>query len=175
MGQDKAWIPLEGRPIVQRVIDVLREVADEVFIVANDERYAELGLRVVPDRFPDGGALGGIATGVSSAQHERVLVSACDMPFLRADLWRLLIERAEGADAVVPRTGDEYETLHALYTKACLPFMERALRSGRMRVISFFGDVRVAEVGEADLRAVDPDLRAFTNVNTPEELAQLLR
>lgn len=174
MGQDKAWIPFEGRPIVQRVIDVLHEVADEVFIVANDERYAELGLRVVPDRFPDGGALGGIATGVSSAQHERVLVAACDMPFLRADLWRLLIERAEDADAVVPRRGGQYETLHALYTKACLPFMERALGSGRMRVISFFGDVRVAEVGEADLRAVDPELRAFTNVNTPEELAALL-
>lgn len=173
MGQDKAWIPFEGRPIIARVIDVLREVADEVFIVANDERYAELGLRVVPDRFPDGGALGGIATGVGSATHERVLVAACDMPFLRADLWRLLLARADGADAVVPRSG-EYETLHALYTKACLPAMERALAAGRMRVISFFGDVRVAEVGEVDLRAVDPELRAFTNVNTPEELAALL-
>ena len=175
MGQDKAWILLEGRPIVQRVIDVLREVADEVFIVANDERYAELGLRVVPDRFPDGGALGGIATGVGAAQHERVLVAACDMPFLRADLWRLLLERADGADAVVPRSGGEYETLHALYTKACLPFMERALSSGRMRVVSFFADVRIAEVGDVELRAVDPELRAFTNVNTPEELAALLR
>ena len=174
MGQDKAWIPFEGRPLIARVIDVLREVADEVFIVANDERYAGLGLRVVPDRFPDGGALGGIATGVGSARHERVLVAACDMPFLRADLWRLLLDRAEGADAVVPKSAGEYETLHALYTKACLPHMERALSSGRLRVISFFPDVRVVEVGEADLRAVDPGLRAFTNVNTPEELAALL-
>lgn len=174
MGQDKAWITIEGRPIIARVIEVLREVADEVFVVANDERYAELGLQVVPDRFPDGGALGGIATAVGAAQHQRVLVAACDMPFVRADLWRLLLDRAHGADAVVPRRGGEYETLHALYTKACLPHMERALATGRMRVISFFADVHVAEVGEADLRAVDPELRAFTNVNTPEELAALL-
>ena len=174
MGQDKAWIELEGRPIVQRVIDVLGEVADEVLVVANDARFASLGVRVVPDRFPEGGALGGIATGVSAAAHDRVLVAACDMPFLRADLWRLLVERAGGADAVVPKVGGEYETLHALYTKACLGPMERALASGRLRVISFFPDVRVHEVDEDELRVLDPALRALTNVNTPEELAAVM-
>lgn len=171
MGQDKAWLELEGRPIVRRVIDVLREVADEVLIVANDPRYAELGLRVVPDRYPDGGALGGIATGVGAAQHDLVLVAACDMPFLRTDLWRLLVQRAEGADAAVPNVGGQYETLHAAYRKSCLGPMERALASGKLRVISFFDEVRVREVGEAELRAVDPGLRALTNVNTPQELA----
>lgn len=171
MGQDKAWIELEGRPIVQRVIDILTSVADEVLVVANDPRYAELGLRVVPDRFPEGGALGGIATGVGAATHDLVLVAACDMPFLRADVWRLLIERVSGADAAVPKIGGQYETLHAAYTKACLGAMERALASGRMRVISFFDDVRVREVAESELRALDPELRSLTNVNTPEELA----
>ena len=175
MGQDKAWIDFEGRPIIARVIDVLREVADEVFIVANEERYRTLGLRVVPDRFPDGGALGGIATGVGAAAHDRVLVAACDMPFLRPDVWRLLLARAVDADAVVPKIGGEYETLHALYAKACLGPMERSLASGRLRVISFFADVRVREVAEADLRAVDPELRSFTNVNTPDELAAAIK
>lgn len=174
MGRDKAWLELGGRPLIAHVADVMREVADEVLVVANDERYATLGHRVVPDRYPDGGALGGIATGVGAAAHDRVLVVACDMPFLRADVWRLLIARSEGADAVVPRTGGEWETLHALYTKACLVPMERALGEGRLRVISFFPDVRVRELGEADLRALDPDLRALTNVNTPEELAAVL-
>ena len=171
MGRDKAWLELGGRPIIERVIDVLREVADEVVIVANDARYGALGLRVVPDRFPEGGALGGIATGVWAATHERVLVAACDMPFLRADVLRLLLSHAPEADAVVPRVGGEFETLHALYSKACLPAMERALAAGRMRVISFYDDVRVRAVEEDELRTVDPELRSFTNVNTPEELA----
>lgn len=170
MGRDKAWIEFEGQPLIARVIAVLREVADEVLIVANDDRYAELGPRVVADRFPDGGALGGIATGVGAAAHELVLVAACDMPFTSAATWRLLLERAEGADAVVPRIRGEYETLHALYSKRCLPAMDSALASGRMRVISFFQDVDVHEVGEADLRRVDPELRSFINLNTPEEL-----
>jgi molybdopterin-guanine dinucleotide biosynthesis protein A len=176
MGRDKAWLDVgDGRAIVQRVIDVLSEVADDVLIVANDERYRTLGPRVVPDRFVDGGVLGGIATGVGAARHERVLVAACDMPFLRPEVFRLLVDRSEGADVVVPRVGDDLETLHALYTKACLAPMERALAAGKMRVISFFDDVRVREIGADELRAVDPELRSFTNVNTPEELAAAAR
>jgi molybdopterin-guanine dinucleotide biosynthesis protein A len=174
MGRDKAWIDLDGKPLIQRVIDVLGEVADEVFLVANDPRFATLGLRVVPDRFPDGGALGGIATGVGAATHEAVLVAACDMPFLRAEVFRLLIERRGEADAVVPRVGGELETLHALYTKSCLPAMERALAAGKLRVVSFFDEVRVLTVDETELRSVDPRLRSFTNVNTPDELAALV-
>jgi len=171
MGRDKAWLDLgDGRPIVQRVIDVLRDVADEVFLVANDERFATLGLRVVPDRFPEGGALGGIATGVGAATHDRVLVAACDMPFLRPDVFRLLIARSEGYDVVIPKVGDDLETLHALYAKACLPAMEHALGAGKMRIVSFLGEVRVLELGEDELRRVDPGLASFTNVNTPEEL-----
>lgn len=174
MGRDKAWLDLgDGRPIVRRVIDVVSEVADEVFLVANDARFGTLGPRVVADRFPGGGVLGGIATGLAAAAHDRVLVVACDMPFLRADVLRFLVERGEGWDAVVPRVRERYETLHALYTKACVAPIERALAAGEMRVISFLGGVRVRSVGEAELRAIDPDLRSITNVNTPEELAAL--
>ena len=172
MGVDKAWLDVgDGRPIIQCVIDVLREVADDVLIVANDERYAALGPPVVPDRWPDGGALGGIGTGIGAATHDRVLVVACDMPFLRATVLRHLVEQADGVDAVVPRIAGEHETLHALYTKACLAPIERALAAGKMRVISFFDEVRIRALDEHDLRALDPDLRCFTNVNTLQELA----
>lgn len=174
MGRDKAWIDVGGSPLIQRVIDVLAAVADEVIVVANEPRYATLGRRVVPDRFPDGGALGGIATGVGAATHDTVLVAACDMPFLDAAVWRSLLAAQAGADVVVPMIGDEHQTLHALYTRACLPAMERALAAGRMRVISFFDEVRVRRLPEELLRAVDPTLRSFTNVNTPEELAAAL-
>jgi molybdopterin-guanine dinucleotide biosynthesis protein A len=173
MGQDKAWLDVgDGRAIVRRVVDVLADVADEVLIVANDGRYGTLGVRVVPDRFPEGGVLGGIATGVGAATHDRVLIAACDMPFLEPAVFRLLVARCADVDVVMPKVGDDFETLHALYTKACLPAMERALAAGKMRVISFFPDVRVRVLGEEELRAVDPELRSFTNVNTPEELAE---
>jgi molybdopterin-guanine dinucleotide biosynthesis protein A len=174
MGQDKAWIELDGEPLIRRVANVLALVADEVVVVANDRRYESLGLPVVRDRYPDGGALGGIATGVSVATHDTVLVAACDMPFLSAEVWRVILAHRGDADVVIPRIGGEYETLHALYTKACLPHMARSLAENRLRVISFFDQVRVLALDEPELRAVDPTLRAFTNVNTPEELASAL-
>ncbi len=175
MGQDKAWIELDGEPLIRRVANVLAQVADEVIIVANDPKYATLGLRVVPDRFPDGGALGGIATGLSAATHDRVLVAACDMPFLSTEVWRVLLDHRYEADVVIPKIGGEFETLHALYTKACLASMERSLAAGKLRVISFFDEVRVQAIEERELRVADPTLRSFTNVNTPEELASALR
>ena len=174
MGQDKAWIELDGEPLIKRVADVLAQVADEVIIVANDPRYAALGLRVVPDRFPDGGALGGIATGVGAAAFDRVLVAACDMPFLSVEVWRVLLDHRHDGDVVIPKIGNELETLHALYAKSCVAAMERALSAGRMRVISFFDEVRVHTIDERELRIADPTLRSFTNVNTPEELAAAL-
>jgi molybdopterin-guanine dinucleotide biosynthesis protein A len=175
MGQDKAWIELDGEPLITRVAKVLAEVADEVIVVANDPRYESLGLRVVPDRFPDGGALGGIATGVSAATHDRVLVAACDMPFLLVEVWRVLLDHRYEADVVIPKIANEFETLHALYSKTCVAPMERALAAGKMRVISFFDEVRVYAIAERELRVADPTLRSFTNVNTPEELASALR
>ena len=174
MGQDKAWIELDGEPLITRVAAVLAQVADEVIVVANEPRYASLGLRVVKDRYPNGGALGGIATGVGAAAHDTVLVAACDMPFLSPAVWQLLLGHASEGDVVIPRIGGEYETLHALYTKACLPHMARALAEDRLRVIAFFDQVRVLAIDEPELRAVDPGLRSFTNVNTPEELASAL-
>ena len=175
MGQDKAWIELDGEPLIRRVANVLAQVADEVIVVANDPKYATLGLRVVPDRFPGGGALGGIATGVSAATHDRVLVAACDMPFLSVEVWRVLLDHRYEADVVIPKIGGEFETLHALYTKACVASMERSLAAGKLRVISFFDEVRVQAIEERELRIADPTLRSFTNVNTPEELASALR
>ena len=174
MGQDKAWILLDGEPLIRRVANVLAQVADEVFIVANEPRYASLGLRVVADRYPDGGALGGIATGVAAATHDTVLVAACDMPFLAPEVWRVLLDHRDDADVVIPRVAGEFETLHALYAKACVPAMERSLAAGKLRVISFFDEVRVQPIAEAELRIADPSLRSFTNVNTPEELANAL-
>jgi molybdopterin-guanine dinucleotide biosynthesis protein A len=174
MGRDKAWLDLgDGVPLVRRVAGTLANVADEVVVVASDERFASLGLPVVPDRFGEKGAFGGIATAVAATRGDLVCVAACDMPHPSAAVYRLLIQLADGYDVVIPRIGAELETMHAAYRRTCLEAMERALARGDMRVISFFPDVRVREVGAGELRAVDPELRAFENVNTPEDLARV--
>jgi molybdopterin-guanine dinucleotide biosynthesis protein A len=124
----------------------------------------------VPDVFPDHGSLGGIYSGLRAARGEAAFTVACDMPFLHADVARLVIDRAGEADVVIPRTGDHLETLHACYAKACLGPMEDRLRAGRLRIAGFFGDVRVLAIAAEDVARFRDPAVVFMNVNTPEEL-----
>ena len=170
-GAPKALVELGGRRLIERVVAIVREVADDVLVVTNTpDLYRFLGLPMVPDVFVDHGSLGGIYSGLAAAPGDVAFTVACDMPFLRADVARLVIARAGQADVVVPRAADQLQTLHAAYGKACLPHMEARLRAGRLKIVGFFDDVRVLEVPEAEVaRHADPSI-VFMNVNTPEEL-----
>ena len=99
-----------------------------------------------------------------------IFTVACDMPFLRPDVARLVIERAEEADVVIPRVGGQLETLHACYGKRCLDPMEVLIRAGRLKIVGFFEDVRVLEIPEEDVARLAAPEVVFMNVNTPEDL-----
>ena len=172
-GEPKALMELGGRPIVARVLDVVRQVAERVLLVTNTpDLYAFLGLPMVSDVFPEGGSLGGIYSGLCAAPGDAAFTVACDMPFLSEPVARLVLARAGEADVVAPRIGEQWETLHACYSKACLAPMERRLREGRLRITGFFEEVRVLAITEAEVAAVGDPARVFMNVNTPDELAR---
>ena len=172
-GEPKALIELGGRRIVERVVAAIAPVVDDVLVVTNTpERYAFLGLPMVGDVFPDHGSLGGIYSGLKAANGDVAFTVACDMPFLRTDVARLVVERAGEGDVVIPRVGDQLETLHASYAKRCLPHMEERLRAGRLRIVGFFEAVRVVEIPEATVQRLADPAVVFMNVNTPDELAR---
>jgi molybdopterin-guanine dinucleotide biosynthesis protein A len=172
-GEPKALLELGGRRIIERVLDVLRAVADPVLLVTNTpELYRFLGLPMVPDAFPDGGSLGGIYSGLQAAPGDVAFTVACDMPFVSPAVARLVTARAPEADVVAPRVGERWETLHACYGKACLGPMERRLRAGRLKITGFFDEVRVLAIPEAEIARLADPARVFMNVNTPEELAR---
>src|SRR2546428_4620892 len=103
-GRPKALIELGGRRIIDRVVEVLRAVTEDVLLVTNTpELYAALGLPMVPDVFPDHGSLGGIYSGLQAAPGDAAFTVACDMPFLMPEVARLVIDRAGEADVVVPK------------------------------------------------------------------------
>ena len=172
-GEPKALLELGGKRIIERVVDALGGVLDDLLVVTNTpDRYAFLGLPMVPDAFPDGGALGGIYTGLRAADGDAAFTVACDMPFLHPAIVRMVVERAAEGDVVIPRTGGQLETMHAVYAKACLTPMETRLRSGRLKIVGFFPDVRVVELDAAAMARHRAPEVAFMNVNTPQELAR---
>jgi molybdopterin-guanine dinucleotide biosynthesis protein A len=179
MGEDKALKPFLGRPLIQRVVDRLSPIADELIATTNrPSDYSFLNLRLFSDLKPDRGALGGLHTAIASAAHPIVAVVACDMPFASAGLLeamgRLLVE--EEADFVIARSEGGFEPLHAVYRRAtCLPAIESAIDADQWKVISWFPQVKVRVLTDEELNSLDPDGLAFWNVNTPEEFAEAER
>jgi len=170
MGRDKAFLKLAGRPLIAIVIERMAQVCAEVLVVAGDARpYVGLGVTVVEDRFRNVGVLGGLHAGLEAAAHELALAVGCDMPFLNPDLLRAFARWAEGFDVALLRQGEQVEPLHGAYRRTCLPAIEAAIRAGWRRVVSFFPHVRVRYVTPKEVIPLDPDLRSFRNVNTPEE------
>ena len=180
MGRDKRLLPWgvdatgQPRTLLQSVVDKLAAVADDVIVVANDQPEVT-GVRVVPDAIPGAGSLGGILSGIEAARHDRVFVAAADMPFLKPALVRDLLGRLEGHDAVVPIVDGRPEPLHAVYGPAVATAARRQIARGQLKIALAFEGLDVVRIPEAELRQLDPDLRSFRNVNTPEDYASARR
>lgn len=176
MGHDKALMPFLGRPLIQRVVDRLTPIADELLVTTNNpDDYQFLGIPLFRDLKPGRGALGGLYTALSSATGEAVAVVACDMPFASASLieaaGRLLLQ--EETDVVIPDSGDGLEPLHAVYRReTCLPAIESAIEADQWRLISWFPQVKVRILQPDEIKAYDPSGLVFWNLNTPEEFAE---
>jgi molybdopterin-guanine dinucleotide biosynthesis protein A len=181
MGQDKAFMEVDGRPLIALVAGRLRTVADEVIIAANDAtRYGVFGDRCVPDVYPAVGTLGGIHAGLRAAAHDLVVVVACDMPFLNPDVLAWFVDaagRTNGtgrADLVVLKHDEGVEPLHAVYRKSCLPVIEATIRSGERCAFAFYDQIAVRYVAPAEIAGLDPTLRSFRNLNTPDQWREVV-
>ena len=176
MGEDKALKPFLGRPLIQRVVERLAPIADQLIITTNRlEKYTFLDLPLFSDLKPDRGALGGLYTAIASAKHPAVAVVACDMPFASASLLeaatKLLGE--EEADVVIAKSEEGYEPIHAVYRQeACLPAIEAAIQADQWKVVAWFPQVKVRVLTAEEIKRYDPSGLAFWNVNTPEEFSK---
>lgn len=179
MGQDKALLTFMGEPLIRRVLDRLRLLADEILVTTNQpDDYQFLGVPLFADRLPDRGALGGLYTALDAASHPLVAVVACDMPFVNTTL--LTAERAilqtTASDAVIPDTGRGLEPFHAVYRRAtCLPAVRTALDQNHWRVDAWFSQVKLYILSPEMTRQYDPDLHSFFNLNTPQDVEQAER
>ena len=179
LGRDKAIESVGGEPLIARVIARMSRVSDQTVVVVNSQRRAsELPLpesaKIAVDRYPQGGALGGIFTGLEAADGQWGIVVACDMPFLNVELFSLLLSVRDEFDAVVPVLTDRPEPTHAVYSKRCLPYMEQKLKADELKIAGFFDEVRVKFVAEDEVDRMDPGRLSFFNINTETDLQRAL-
>ena len=173
MGRDKALLPLGGMPLIEHVLQRVTGLGDEVLITTNrPDDYAFLGLRMVGDRQPGAGALDGLLTALEAARGDRVMLLACDMPFVSRPLLDHMVGIDSDAEVVIPRCGGKLQPLHTIYAASCAASVRGALKEGEKRMISFFPSVQTWIVEQEILDQYDPNGLSFFNVNTPDDLVQ---
>jgi molybdopterin-guanine dinucleotide biosynthesis protein A len=173
-GRDKSRLVVDGRTIIVRQVEALQPVAAEIVVVAPDAaRFADLPVRVVADRQPGLGAVGGIDAALHAVDCDRVIVLACDLPFVTTALLATLAERADGHDGAWVRTGQGVEPLVACYRRQAREPLARYIAAGgrRARDLERWLDMAVLESPELD--RFGPPARLLANINTPADYARI--
>ena len=180
---EKALLEFEGKTIIERLLESLFRVVDEVILSVRDsaqkekfrpvlEKFPAREIRFCFDTLEDAGPLEGIRAGLLESRSEYSFVCAGDMPFVNFRVVDLLFEKASGHDAALPRWEDrKFEPLHAVYSRKLIPEIEKAFEKGRCSVLTpvfEMQDVVFVEISE--IKELDPELRTFANINTVEDM-----
>ena len=175
-GSDKAEFVFYGLTLLERVVTAVCAATKPVIVVGRSTSSdTDSGANYLPDRFPGEGPLGGIITGLHELGQGRHLVCACDLPLLRIPLLRLLLEDCAGFEAAIPVAGGRLNPLCAAYDSASLPKLKASFDSGIRSVHGALSYLHVNRIAESKLRTADSELASLININTPEDLRELLR
>jgi molybdopterin-guanine dinucleotide biosynthesis protein A len=169
MGQDKAWLQLGGRAMIEHVIDALAPVSS-VTIIADNPRYLRLGLPVVSDHNSGVGPLEAIRTAMSHATTSRIVLVGCDLPFVTSELFKRLLS-ISGSDAATVPVGPDgrLEPLCAIYRPEALPIVTNLISEGVRKVSLLFDRVPTRFVGFDELVDLKDSELFFENINTPDD------
>jgi len=189
-GRDKSALLVDGRAILDRQVEALTPLVDDLMIVGHGvdlaqgvqprDRSAERaaphlipGARAVADIVPGCGPLGGLHAALTSAHSDVLFLVACDMPYVSSAFVEHLLSLAGEADAVVPRTERGYHPLCAVYTRACLEPAAAQLADRRLKMLELLDRVRMRVVPIEEIRRFGAPDRLLANVNTPADYAGL--
>jgi molybdopterin-guanine dinucleotide biosynthesis protein A len=170
MGSDKAFLRLGDETLLARAMNLAGAVCSSVRIVGNADKFGGHG-NVVEDVFPGRGPLGGIHAALNSSHTDLNLMLAVDLPFVDPRFLEYLVTRACASDAIVlvPRTGNRWQPLCAIYRRPFAAVAEAALTQGNNRIDALFGAIKLGILDENEIARAGFSCTMFRNLNTPED------
>ena len=181
--REKALMDINGRPLLAFVIESLEKVVDNIIISVRDRAQGKLlgsrfpGFTFAYDMHKNTGPLAGILSGLTACRDEFCFIAACDMPFINDKVVKMLFRKCEFHDAAIPRWEDGFlEPLHAVYR--CKPMIietRKAIDSGETIILAPVFKLKVNYVDIDEIKKLDPELKTFMNINTPEDMQQIIK
>jgi molybdopterin-guanine dinucleotide biosynthesis protein A len=173
-GRDKTWVELKGKSLLQHAVSNVEFLGSEIIIVKAPEAEippvsAGVNIKVVQDSVGGKGPLVGMLAGLENSQYHFNLVVACDMPLINQGLINYMAEMATGYDIVVPRKGQYFESLRAIYSRDCIPEIKQVLSRNILKVDELFKKMRTRFITAEEIERFDPDYLSFLNINTPDD------
>ncbi len=176
-GENKAFLKINGIPLIERTMGLLEGIFEEVIIVAHSSQdfksYAKDNI-VTEDIIKNAGPLAGIHSALSRTSKGAVFFVACDMPFLHNALIERQLERFNqvSCDCLVPRIGCDLEPLHAVYKRGLRNDISRFFKKGPGYSIREF--LQAVNTCYWDLEDSSFNRKAFRNLNTSEDFAKAI-
>ncbi|MDP2938929.1 MAG: molybdenum cofactor guanylyltransferase [Candidatus Omnitrophota bacterium] len=172
MGFDKAFIKIEGMPIIKRELSLLKKIFKEVIIVTNglDKYRGFKKVSIIKDVIPERGPLGGIYSGLISSNSLYNFVVACDMPFINEALIKYMIKNKESYDIILPKINGRYHPLFGIYNKRCLPIIKHMLEQNRLKISDIFLKLKCYFISRKKIEEFDQGLLSLVNINTKDDL-----
>lgn len=174
MGLDKTLLEFEGQTLLQRAIDRMRSVFPEVVVSVRAHRE-DIDVAQVVDEACASGPLSGMCAGLAASRTPWLFAIAADMPYAdQATIVRLAQCRSDDFQAIIPVVGGHPQPLFGYYRASSLPVFRAVLAgNGKHSLRSVLSQMTVKWVDEALLRPSDPELRSFTDLDTPADLDQI--
>lgn len=172
MGTNKALLQLNGKTVIEGMVEKLRNIVDEIIIVTNTfEDYAFLHLPMIEDRRKGMGPLAGIEAGLAASKTERNLIVACDMPFISVELGQYLLSCLEEYQGAVPEISGQVHPLFAAYRKDVNEAVSQSLEENQLRIRHFLHHIHVKIVKKEFLKLLEMENEELSlfNMNNPDE------
>jgi molybdopterin-guanine dinucleotide biosynthesis protein A len=174
LGQSKALQVIDGKSLIQWVVDRLAILSTEIIIAtAHGEAIpcsSAVRIKTVADIYPGKGPLGGIYSGLISSSSSRAIVVGCDTPFLSVSLLEYMTQTLADCDVALPRIGEMVEPLCAVYSKNCVAPIQELLEQNEPRISKLFSMVKVKYIEADEINSFDPEHLSFFNINSQADL-----
>jgi len=174
LGRSKALQVIEGKSLIQWVVDRLAILSTEIIIATAHGKAipcsSAVRIKTVADIYPGKGPLVGIYSGLIASSSSRAIVVGCDTPFLSVSLLGYMTQTLAEFDVALPRIGEMIEPLCAVYSKNCVAPIQKLLEQNELRISKLLSMVKVRYIEEDEINSFDPEHLSFFNINSQADL-----
>ena len=172
MGEDKGLVLLNGKPMIQYVIEALKEVVSNIIIISNNASYNKFGVPVYSDIIKNKGPVGGIYTGLYHSTTELNFCISCDVPMVSSDFIFWLLNKSGNASVTLPMCKDKVHQMIGVYSKQVLSYFKESAEKEHLKLSQVNKDMD-CEIIDIEKEYANFDKLIFSNINTKNELISI--